>query len=231
MTSRDGPNAIHGFLRRKQWESVVNEESVLFTTTIGPDEYPGYPFSLDVSVTYRLDDHGLTTAFAIKNTGDEPAPVATGFHPYFTTGTDMIDHDWLYVPMASYLEFNDHLIPTGRVIPVDGTSYDHRECHPIGTTVFNTCYAGPIRDPDGKLRISLTESSNRHGVTVWMDKAFEYVVIYSGDPLPDSRRRRSLAIEPMTCATDAFNHPGWGMVALPPGETFAAAWGVETRWV
>ena len=59
-----------------------------------------------------------------------------------------------------------------------------------------------------------------------MDAAFDYVVFYSGDPLPAAHRRRSLAIEPMTCASDAFNHPEWGLVALVPGQTFSGAWGV-----
>ncbi len=66
-------------------------------------------------------------------------------------------------------------------------------------------------------------------LTVWMDDAFNYVVLYSGDPLPETHRRRSLAIEPMTCASDAFNHPEWGLVRLEPGRTFAGSWGVTAE--
>jgi aldose 1-epimerase len=64
---------------------------------------------------------------------------------------------------------------------------------------------------------------------VWMDEAFEYVVLYSGDPLPESHRRRALAIEPMTCGSDAFNHPSWGLVSLAPGGTLTGAWGVSAE--
>lgn len=226
---KDGPNAIHGFLRKKIWDAADGSDFATFRTSIAPDEFTGYPFALAVELTYSLNEHGLTTRFAITNPGDTPAPVGAGFHPYFTVGTGLIDLDWLQVPMNHILEFKN-LIPTGRVLPVDGTPYDHRECHSIGATVFNTCYTGALRGADGLLRVTLTEATNRHGVTVWMDKAFDYVVVYTGETLPENLRRRSLAIEPMTCATDAFNHPEWGLVSLAPGETFSGAWGVTTRW-
>ena len=36
-----------------------------------------------------------------------------------------------------------------------------------------------------------------------MDEAFGHVVVFTGDTLATERRRRGLAIEPMTCAPDA----------------------------
>ena len=72
-------------------------------------------------------------------------------------------------------------------------------------------------------------SAAQKAVTVWMDAAFEYVGLYSGDPLPDDHRRKSLAIEPMTCGADAFNHAEWGLVTLVPGETLAGTWGVAAE--
>jgi aldose 1-epimerase len=137
-----------------------------------------------------------------------------------------IDAVLLRVPMDSTLEFDADLLPTGRVLPVDGTAYDFRTARPIGGTVFNTCYLHPRRDPDGLLRIRLQAGEGGRAVTVWMDRAFDYAVLYSGDPLPPSHRRRALAIEPMTCGSDAFNYPEWGLMALAPGETLAGAWGV-----
>ena len=65
-------------------------------------------------------------------------------------------------------------------------------------------------------------------LAVWMDEAFDFVVLYSGDPLPPAHRRRALAIEPMTCGSDAFNHPEWGLRALAPGDSFTGSWGVTT---
>ena len=41
-----------------------------------------------------------------------------------------------------------------------------------------------------------------------MDGAFPRLSSIHGDAIADAPRR-ALAIEPMTCATDAFNHPEW----------------------
>ena len=222
----EGPNAIHGFLRKTLWDwEQPSEAEVTFTTALAADAHPGYPFALGVRITYSLGNDGMTCAFAIGNVGDQTAPVAAGFHPYFTVGSALIDTDTLQVPFDSYLEYQN-LLPTGRVLPVEGSELDFRQPRPIGGTVFNTCFLGPQRDLDGLLRIHLRDAASQNLLTVWMDQTFEYVVLYSGDPLPESHRRRALAIEPMTCGSDAFNHPEWGLVALPPGETLSGAWGV-----
>ncbi len=226
LNDKETPSAIHGFLRQVLWDvSAQSPDAVTFTTALTADAHPGYPFDLSVSVTYALSGTGLTTAFEIENTGDKPAPVAAGFHPYFTAGSSLINTDTLHVPFASYLEF-ENLLPTGAVLPVDGTDFDFRQPRPVGGTVLNICYLHPARDADGLLRIRLSDSAAQKSVTVWMDAAFDYVVLYSGDPLPDDHRRKSLAIEPMTCGADAFNHAEWGLVTLVPGETLMGAWGV-----
>ena len=225
---KETPSAIHGFLRTTLWDADQSvPEAVTYTTALLPDAHPGYPFALGVRVTYALSDAGLTVSFSVQNTGDAPAPVAAGFHPYFTVGSGLIDADTLQVPFGATLEF-ENLLPTGAVLPVDGTPLDFRTPRPIDATVFNTCYLQPSRGPDGLARIRLTAAAGK-SVTVWMDAAFDYVVLYSGDPLPDSHRRRALAIEPMTCGSDAFNHADWGLVSLAPGKTLSGSWGVTAE--
>ncbi len=226
---KEGPNAIHGFLRGVLWDiAAETDSSVTFAATLAADAHPGYPFDLGVLLTYALSENGLTASFEIENTGDKPAPVAAGFHPYFAAGSALINADTLQVPFERYLEFDDALIPTGRVLPVGGSEFDFRQPRPVGGTVLNICYVQPVRDPDGLLRVRVS-GGGQNAVTVWMDAAFDYAVLYSGDPLPDDHRRRSLAIEPMTCGADAFNHPAWGLTTLVPGETLTGAWGVTTE--
>ena len=226
---KETPSAIHGFLRTVIWETEQPApDEVTFTTNLHAGDHPGYPFALGVRVTYHLTDTGMAVAFVIENTGDAPAPVATGFHPYFTVGSALIDTATLQVPFGATQEFKD-LLPTGAILPVEGTSLDFRQPRTLGGTVFNTCYLQPTRDPDGHLRIRLSDPATGRSLAVWMDAAFDYVVLYSGDPLPDDHRRRALAIEPMTCGTDAFNHPEWGLASLVPGETLSGSWGVTAE--
>jgi aldose 1-epimerase len=226
LTDHEGPSAIHGFLRKLPWAYETTDDSVTFTSSITAGQFPGYPFSLDVAVAYKLTDAGLVSMVTATNTGSNRAPFAVGFHPYFTVGSELIDGDTLHVPFGSYLEFDENLIPTGKVLPVEGSAVDFRSAKTIGQTRFNTCYLDPVRDADGRLAITLSDAAGRSSVSVWLGPTINYVVLYSGDPLPDAHRRRSLAIEPMTCASDAFNHPEWGLVALAPGETFTGEWGV-----
>jgi aldose 1-epimerase len=226
---KEGPNAIHGFVRQTLWQTEQpGPDEVTFTTNIAADAHPGYPFALGVRVTYHLTETGMACAFVIENTGDKPAPVAAGFHPYFTVGTAQIDTATLEVPFEATLEY-ENLIPTGRTLPVGGTDLDFRVPHPIGTVQFNTCYLQPRRDPDGHVRIRLSDPATGKSLAVWLDKTFDYAVLYSGDPLPEPHRRRALAIEPMTCGSDAFNHPEWGLAALAPGETLSGTWGVTAE--
>jgi aldose 1-epimerase len=74
--------------------------------------------------------------------------------------------------------------------------------------------------------VVLTAGNGGAAVTVWMDAGFEFVMVFTGDTLDADRRRRGAAIEPMTCAPDAFNS-GRGLVVLEPGESHSCAWGID----
>ncbi|HEX4804368.1 MAG TPA: hypothetical protein VFU94_00580 [Conexibacter sp.] len=59
-----------------------------------------------------------------------------------------------------------------------------------------------------------------------MDQAYGWLMLFTGDALPEpARRRRSLGVEPMTCAPNALRS-GEGLLTLEPGETFEGAWGI-----
>ena len=109
---------------------------------------------------------------------------------------------------------------------VASTAFDFGAPRPVGALVLDTAYTRLHADADGVTRITLTAPDRRHGVAVWMDRSHHFAMIYSGDTLPDvERRRRGLAVEPMTCAPDAFNS-GAGLVVLQPGETHRGSWGI-----
>ena len=65
-------------------------------------------------------------------------------------------------------------------------------------------------------------------VTLWADALWSHVMVFTGDTLAPERRRRGLAVEPMTCAPDAFN-TGEGLRVLAPGESVTCSWGVTLR--
>ena len=228
LSDKEGPNAIHGFLRAATW-SITDQraDQVSFAARLGAADHQGYPFSLKAEVCYSLDDAGLTCRYSITNTGDRTAPIAAGFHPYFSVGDGLIDNWSLELPMAQMLEF-ENLVPTGRVLDVRNTEFDFRSMRRIGSTQLNTCFLRPIRDNDRRMVVRLTAPEGA-AIEMWADESLDYLVLYSGDPLPESHRRRSLAIEPMTCGSDGFNHPEWGLISLAARETASGSWGARSR--
>lgn len=228
---KEGPNAIHGFVRTVPWQTqrlaanYVNFEVRLDAEIYGPK---GYPFSLEVRVTYALGRRGLTSSFDVHNVGRRPAPVGVGFHPYFTVGTGLVDEAEATFPCAGYLEFNDRLLPTGRILDVAGTDWDFRRPRPVGSRRLNHCYVRLERDAQGMATASLCRPAGGRRIDIVMDRAFSAIVVYTGDAIVDAPRR-ALAIEPMTCATDAFNHPDWGLQRLAPGETFSGRYAITYR--
>jgi hypothetical protein len=160
---KEGPNAIHGFVRALPWTvQQAGPGEVTFGVRLDAATYGprGYPFSLAVEVRYRLDAEGLTCAFSVRNVGRSAAPVGVGFHPYFTVGTPLVDLAEAKIPATGYLEFNERFVPTGRVVDARGTEWDYRTYRAIGSRRFNHCYLGLERGDDG-----LAVASLRHPVT------------------------------------------------------------------
>ncbi|MCS6291970.1 MAG: hypothetical protein H8J66_02765 [Nitrospira sp.] len=228
---KEGPNAIHGFVRTLPWRVVRVEAScVLFDMCLEAEQYgsKGYPFSLAIQVTYGLDEKGLYCSFDVRNAGVRPAPVGVGFHPYFTVGTLLIDEAEARIPGAGFLEFNDQLTPTGKILPVADNEWDCRVFRRIGEKKFNHCYVQLDRDVEGLATASLRHAGSGRVIEVAMDRAFSAIVVYTGDAIADAPRR-AFAIEPMTCASDAFNHPEWGLKRLLPGEHFSGRYTIRHR--
>ena len=217
-------NAIHGLVRWSNWQCLeYNESRVLMGLVLHPQD--GYPFVLSLTAEYALYDTGLGVRTTATNAGKESLPFGAGYHPYLTVGTPLINTATLRLPASTYLETNDRLIPTGRA-SVEGTDFDFREGREIGDTQLDTCFTDVIPDADGLTRVVMTHPEGSPQVIVSMDASHSFIQAYTGDTLPDeSDQRRGIAIEPMTCAPDAFNS-GDGLRTLTSGESFVSAWGM-----
>ena len=222
-------SAIHGLTRSMPW-SLRDATADSCVLALELQTQDGYPFHLALEVTYTLTAGGLRVRLVAANRGDGACPYGTGAHPYVHLGERArIDESLLQAPAGSTLETDARGIPTGAEVPVDGTALDFRAPRRIGSLVLDTAFTSLAVDDDGITRFSLTSPAGDRGVTVWMDSAFPFAMIYSGDTLADvPRRRGGLAIEPMTCAPDAFNS-GAGLIVLEPGATHTCTWGITLR--
>jgi len=217
-------NALHGLTRWVNWRAVEHAaERVLMSLVLHPQE--GYPFFLELEAEYRLSAAGLTVRTTSTNTGTHAAPYGAGHHPYLTVGT-LIDEALLKLPALMRLEVKDRLIPTGRLLPTKGTAYDFLELQAIGSLRMDTAFANLIPESDGMIRVRLQAPGGDPARTLWMEPVYRFLMVYTPDAIPQaSRRRRSIAVEPMTCAPNAFRS-GDGLIVLQPGQSTSATWGI-----
>lgn len=217
-------NAIHGLVRWASWTvTSASDHTVTLAHTIFPRT--GYPFLLRLQATYRVDEEsGLSVSLGAHNDGEERCPFAVGAHPYLTVGPGPVD-DWiLELGAGTRLVTDERSIPIGREA-VTRTDADFRSPRRIGPSVLDTCFTDLVRDDVGLTRVRVSAANGSSGATVWADERFPFVMVFSGDTLPELERRGSLAIEPMTAAPDAFRS-GDGLVELAPGQTFTGTWGI-----
>jgi aldose 1-epimerase len=216
-------NAIHGLARWTNWQ--VRERAdhrITLGLVLHPQE--GYPFVLDLAVSYTVAERSLHVQQTARNLGRTAAPFGVGFHPYLTVGTPTIDCNVLRLPATSYFLTDDRLIPTGTATVAD-TPYDFRTPRPVGSVDMDTGFTNVLRDPDGWARATLA-APDGPTLELLMGAGYDYFQVFTGDPLPEPRRRTGIAIEPYTCAPNAFNN-GLGLVRLAPGQETTSTWAVQ----
>ena len=220
-------NAIHGLTRWTAWTPVSHDPgSVLLRSA--PHGYQGYPFGLEIEAGFRLHpDSGLHVAITARNRGSRPAPYGTGSHPYLTARTASVDECELALPAASWLPLDDRGIPSGPPAAVEGTPYDFRRPRTIGATRLDDALTGLDRDSDGRAWAHLSANGGSGArVSLWAGEGYHWLQVFTGDTLGPDRRRKALAVEPMTCPPNAFV-TGDNLLVLQPGETVTHAWGIQ----
>ena len=218
-------DAIHGLVRWLQWSTVAYDlTSVHLACALAAQ--PGYPWHLDLAITYALAAGGLSVTVVVTNRDSERAPFGAGFHPYLTLAVDPVDGLLLAVPATTTRQAS----PAGgkqTVAAVDGTPYDFRQARRIGSAELDTCFGNLVRRNDGTAVARLLTLDGTSSVEVWVDDAFPYLMVYTGDDVEQAGRRRSaVAIEPMTCPPNALRS-GTSLVELDPGETWRGTWGIR----
>jgi aldose 1-epimerase len=216
-------NAIHGLTRRLPWTVDARTESSLrLTLDLKPE--PGYPFPLELTALYDLDeDSGLTVTVTARNTGDWDAPYGIGSHAYLKVDGGLDGpQGLLHIPAGKWLMVDERMIPQCEV-PVAGTPYDFRDVRPLSGVTLDTAFTEIRRDADGRARVTLGRGTE--GTTLWFGDGLEWVQLFSGDPLEPPYHRSALAVEPMSCPANAFVD-GKGVIVLAPGESVTHTWGI-----
>jgi aldose 1-epimerase len=230
LTEPARQHALHGLGGWLDYEAIDKGPShVTLTATIVPQT--GYPWRIVIETTFSLDADGVTQTVKATNESPDAAPWGTGPHPYLVAGAGLVD-DWtLDLPADEVLAVTpDRLSPIG-LRPVDADDpqrFDFRAARRIGAVEIDHAYTALTRAADGLARVRLTDAAGSGVEMVW-DAACPWVQIHTSDKgVGKPGHRTGLAVEPMTCAPDAFNAQAYdydtGLIVLEPGKSVIASW-------
>jgi aldose 1-epimerase len=226
VTEPERRAALHGLVLDEPF-AVVARSAADVTLACELRDRPGWPFAVRLEVSYALDaDGGLGVTLRATNAGCEAAPFGAGIHPYLHVGR--ADDAVLEVPAATRVPVDpERLLPTGAPVPVAGTEHDFTRARRIGPLALDTCFGDLRRDAAGRARVRLSTPGAARAIEVWLEEPFRFVHVYTADAVDDpARARAAIAIEPVTCAPDAFNS-GAGLEVLEAGASVTAHCGLH----
>ena len=141
LYKNDGESSLHGGkagFSSRLWKAEAYDEKdgvFLRLELKSHDGDEGYPGNLRAVVSYGLTKSNEIVA-DYKAFVDAPCPVNLTNHAYFNlagenSGRDILSTE-LKLYSSSYIEVDNDLIPTGKILPVDNTSLDFKTSKPIG---------------------------------------------------------------------------------------------------
>jgi len=221
VVSEQSPNAVHGLVTAQPWTVLERSDDAV---TVGAVVEPraGYPFRLAAAVDYELTADRLSVTVRVRNDSDTEAPLGVGLHPYVAVGGGRVDElpegaidDAEVTIPARTAMVTDGGLPTGETRPFDGA------LGRIGDRVIDVPLTDLDRDDDGWARVHLRGAAGALEIAV--DGSWSWLQVFSADTLPVGQRRRSLAVEPMTCPPNALAD-GADLVVLAAGESWSGTW-------
>ncbi|MBZ4487666.1 aldose 1-epimerase family protein [Microbacterium sp. cx-55] len=230
LTEPGRGHALHGLAAWLDFEAIDKGPDHVTVSAV-VEAQSGYPWRIRIETRFSLDADGLTQTVRATNESDAAAPYGTGPHPYLVAGAGTVD-DWtLELPAADVLHVTpDRLIPTElRAVDADDPArFDYRIPRTIGDAEIDHAYTGLRRDGDGIATVRVTDADGS-GVAMTWDAACGWVQVHTADlPTRGPGHRGGLAVEPMTCAPDAFHASAYpfdtGLLVVGPGESVDAGW-------
>lgn len=219
-------HAIHGFAFSRDWAvKVSTSQRVTLETPLFNSE--GYPFHVNLSITYEVTPQGLTCLASWVNVGETVAPFGLGFHPYFRPGPSPLD-EWMLEIEATHLRRSDpRSLDERTVLHSSSADYNFLKLKPVGDLKFSNTYFS--RDSNAPIRATLSDPDpDGFTITLQAGYPFNYLQVFTGD-LPNLElNRKGLSLEPQTCPTNSFA-TGDSLIAIAPGQRGTGSWSVSAH--
>ena len=241
LATNDGNHHLHGGntgFNRKVWSAEKIEDKstgdvgVKFSLT-SKDGDEGYPGTLKSTVVYYLTDND-ELVIEYSATTDAPTHVNLTNHNYWNLSGDhskkILDHE-LKIEADQFLEPDDALIPTGKLLDVKGTPFDFIDFHTVGERIeqlttdpqgYDHCFA--LRGTE-KMHAAATVRDPSSGRVMEISTTEPGIQFYSGNFLDGEVGSGGFTQYTAFCLEtqkypDTPNQPEFPTSMLRPGETY-----------
>ena len=246
LCQNENGNCLHGGNRgfySQVFTATQNGDSAITFSRLSPDGEMGFPGNLNVEVSYHLTDSN-SVVISYKATTDKPTVVNLTNHSFFNLageGDSTINDESIRIWADAITPVDEKLIPTGELMPVDGTPFDFRTPHAIGDSLgsqhpqialgngydHNFVLSSPIEANGLRKAAQVTDPQSGRVMTVYTTEPG--IQFYAGNFINGTQRgkcgklyqyRSALCLE-----TQHFpNSPNvkeFPSVRLNPGETYS----------
>ncbi|MGY2894787.1 aldose epimerase family protein [Deinococcus sp. UYEF24] len=203
----DDGNARHGDVRDRPWQAEKVSDTELICTFDSRDFHDmNWPWVFTAQAAYRLQGPSLRVSLTVKNVGNTAMPAGMGMHPYLQRWDGSEDPVLTFTAKNIYVT-DESLIPEQGAQAIS-PSRDFSAGRALADAHIDAVYA----DWNGEARLDWQDRA----LVLQADNSYSHLVVFTA---PDG----SLALEPVTHATDAFNLAarsvaGVGVTTLQPGE-------------
>ncbi|WP_417708022.1 aldose epimerase family protein [Rheinheimera aquimaris] len=239
LVSNEGDNQLHGGpkgLSFRFWDTESREAADNVSVTFhifSADGDQGYPGNFKAAVTYSLNEEN-ELLIDYQATTDKTCPVNMTSHMYFNLAGagSILDHE-LTLHAGRYVEVDEELIPTGRLMDTADSPMDFQRAKTIGQDIAKTEQGydhfwvardektrtlqkmAKLRDPVSGRTMELF--STEPGVQFYSGNFLDSSIPgASGKPLP---QYGGLCLEPHI-HPDAVNQSSFPSVILSPGQKY-----------
>lgn len=205
----DHPHSIHGNAWQSIWRIEREEKDrAILSLNHKPDtedKKAAWPFAYESRQEFNLRANAVEIRLWLSNADNRPMPAGLGIHPFFPK--TQTTH--LFFDASEVWETDDTVLPIRRISVPQGWKFSkQRAIEDLKVDNVFTGWKGVAR---------LTWPSHNLALTMTADPIFSHLVVFT------TPSRDSIAIEPVSHDTDAFNQLSagdntTGAIVLRPGE-------------